>query len=162
MTFFSSLSNMFASSDPVTDGWLAVCAPFTKRWEGCSLKAYWDALGRVWTIGYGATGPHIVEGTRWTQAQADQDLLARLSLIGDEVENAMEGVMLNDYQKAALVDFTYNEGVHEFLKSSVLVYLKQHNFEEAMLWLLRYTKSNGVVVQGLENRRKAEASLFES
>lgn len=160
--FLSPFASLFRSNNVVTDGWLAVCLPFTKQLEGCSLKAYWDVFGRVWTIGYGATGPHITEGTVWTQSQADQDLMARLSLIGDELENAVEGVTLNDYQKASLADFIYNEGIGEFLKSSVLVYLKQHNFEEAMLWLLRYTKSNGQVVKGLENRREAEASLFET
>lgn len=160
--FLSSITSLFRSSNQITDGWLAVCIPFTKQWEGCSLEAYWDVFGRVWTIGYGATGPHITEGTTWTQAQCDQDLMARLSLLGDEVDSAVGSILLTDNKKAALVDFCYNEGIGEFLKSSVLVYLKQNNFEEAMMWLLRYTKSNGEVVQGLENRREAEASLFET
>lgn len=160
--FPSSITNWFLSSSPITDGWLAVCLPFTKQWEGCRLTAYWDARGRVWTIGYGATGPHITEGTVWTQAQADQDLMARLSVIGDEIDNAVEAVQLNDNQKAALADFTYNEGIGEFLQSSVLTYLKLHDFMQAMEWLLKYNKANGEFVQGLENRRLAEQALFET
>lgn len=161
----SFITNWFRSNNPpVTDGWLAICLPFTKQWEGCSLTAYWDVHGHVWTIGYGATGSHITEGTTWSQAQADQDLMARLSVIGDEIDTAMGGaaLTLNDYQKSALADFTYNVGIGTFLESSVLKNLKEGNSEEAIVWLLRYTKSNGVFVQGLENRREAEASLFET
>lgn len=160
--FLSFITNLFRSSNQITDGWLAVCLTLTKRWEGCSLEAYWDALGGVWTIGYGATGPHITKGTVWTQAQCDQDLTARLSLLGDEVDDAMEGVLLNDNQKAAIVDFCYEEGIGEFLKSSVLMYLKERDFKEAMERILLYDKAGGVDVTGIENRRKAEVSLFDA
>ena len=54
---------------------LAHAVALIKRWEGCVLRAYKCPAG-VWTIGWGATGPDIVEGLRWTQAQAD-DRLAR-------------------------------------------------------------------------------------
>lgn len=158
----SFITSWFRSSSPITDGWLGVCLPFTKKWEGCSLVAYWDALGRVWTIGYGATGPHITKGTKWTQGQADTDLMARLSVIGDEIDSAVEGLILNDNQKAALVDFTYEEGIGAFLKSSVLECLKDRRPEIAMAWLLKYNKANGQYVQGIEDRREAEASLFET
>ena len=48
--------------------------------EGCRLKAYPDPGsqdGHPWTIGYGATGPGITQGTVWTQEQADVRLEAR-------------------------------------------------------------------------------------
>lgn len=160
--FLSFITNLFRSSNQITDGWLAVCLTLTKRWEGCSLEAYWDAIGGVWTIGYGATGPHITKGTVWTQAQCDQDLTARLSLLGDEVDGAMEGVVLNDNQKAAIVDFCYEEGIGTFLKSSVLMLLRQNDFKEAMERILLYDKAGGVDVAGIENRRKAEVSLFDA
>lgn len=160
--FPSFITNWFRSSTPITDDWLAVCLPFTKQREGCRLTAYWDALGRVWTIGYGATGPHITEGTVWTQAQADQDLMARLSLIGDEIDSALPGITFSDNQKAAIADFVYNEGIGEFLKSSVLTYLKLQDYSVAMTWLLKYDKADGEVVEGLEKRRQAEVDLFNT
>lgn len=160
--FLQSIMNWFRSGSPVTDGWLAVCIPFTKHWEGCRLTAYWDPYGNVWTIGYGATGGHITEGTKWSQSQADQDLMARLSVIGDELDVALQNTVLNDYQKAALVDFTYNEGIGTFLDSSVLTKLRQYDFPGAMTSLLLYTKANGSFMQGLSNRRQAEVSLFET
>ncbi|MBX7020690.1 lysozyme, partial [Providencia rettgeri] len=30
--------------------------------ESCRLEAYWDADGKVWTIGWGDTGPDVVQG----------------------------------------------------------------------------------------------------
>ena len=151
----------FIGGPPVTDGWLAVCLPFTKEWEGCRLTAYWDPLGKVWTIGYGATGPHITEGTVWTQDQADQDLMARLSLIGDEIDQCVV-VILTDNEKAALADFVYNEGIGTFMESSVLKYLNRYNKQDAMAWLLQYNKAGGQFDAGLQNRRKAEVQLFQT
>lgn len=138
---------------------LDICLPFTKHWEGCKLTAYWDEKGKVWTVGYGATGPHIVEGTVWTQDQADQDLKARLSIIGDEIDGAII-MSLNDNEKAALVDFTYNEGIGNFLRSSVRSELNAGNPKVAMVCLCWYNKSSGSYVQGLENRREDEVRLF--
>lgn len=159
----SFISDWFRSSEPITDGWLAVCAPFTKEWEGCSLTAYWDVLGGVWTIGYGATGPHITEGTKWTQAQADTDLMARLSLIGDEIDTALGTAFpMTDNEKAALADFAYNEGIAAFDASSVLKYLKQGMPKMAMVWLLKYDKADGRDIEGLEKRRQAEVTLFQT
>jgi len=44
-----------------------------QEFEGCRLKAYLDTVG-VWTIGYGHTGPEVVEGLEWTQEKADSTL----------------------------------------------------------------------------------------
>ena len=38
--------------------------------EGCSTKAYQDKYGKVWTIGYGHTGPDVYEGQIITKEQA--------------------------------------------------------------------------------------------
>ena len=66
---------------------LAHAVALIKRWEGCRLEAYPDPAsgGEPWTIGWGATGPGIKKGVRWTQAQADD----RLAL---DVERFMRGV----------------------------------------------------------------------
>jgi len=41
----------------------------TEGFEGCRLTAYQDVAG-VWTIGYGTTGPDVVEGLVITQDEA--------------------------------------------------------------------------------------------
>ena len=40
----------------------------TEGFESCRLTAYQDLKG-IWTIGWGHTGPEVVEGLVWTQNQ---------------------------------------------------------------------------------------------
>ena len=47
-----------------------------KRFEGCELEAYQDAVG-IWTIGYGHTGSDVHKGLKITQAQADAGFLKK-------------------------------------------------------------------------------------
>lgn len=145
----------------VQPSWLDVCVPFTKRWEGCKLTAYWDNAGSVWTVGYGATGPDIVEGTMWTQAQADADLRRRLAVIGSGIA-AHAPVQLTPNQMAALADFAYNEGIGRLLGSQIFRHLADRNEAAAMAELMLYDKAGGGYVPGLENRRRAEVALFNS
>lgn len=141
--------------------WLDVCEPFVQEWEGCRLTAYWDSLGKVYTIGYGATGPGIIDGTVWTQAQANTDLRKRLLEIGDQIDHSCP-VVLTDNQKAALADFAYNEGIARLTGSDIYQHLKDRDPVAAMKELLLYDKAKGVTVAGLENRRVAEARLFDT
>ena len=46
----------------------------TEQFEGVRVTAYQDVRG-VWTIGYGHTGPDVVEGMTITQDQADDFLV---------------------------------------------------------------------------------------
>lgn len=144
----------------VQPNWLDVCVPFTKRWEGCRLTAYWDNAGAVWTVGYGATGPDIAEGTLWTQAEADADLRRRLATLGSEIATRVVG--LNANQFAALVDFAYNLGFGALAKSNIFSHLAAHDYAAATGEMLLYVKAGGVVLAGLENRRRAEVALFNS
>lgn len=161
MNFRSLYDYFFPQQPPAEPDWMDVCLPFVKNWEGCRLIAYWDDYGKVWTIGYGATGPGITKGTRWTQARADHDLAARLSVIGDEVDAAVK-FPLSQNQKAALADFCYNEGIGTFLKSSVLTELNAGNPGAAMDRLLLYDKAGGQDLSVLDRRRAAEAHLFDT
>lgn len=147
----------------VADTWLGVCEPMVKHWEGCELTAYPDTISDppVWTVGYGATGPHIGKGTVWTQAQADADLRARLSVIGQEIDEN-SSVHLTDNQKAALADFAYNEGITALNHSRIYEHLAARDVKAAMSELELYDKADGARVQGLDNRRAAEVELFMS
>lgn len=144
----------------VQPSWLDVCVPFTKRWEGCKLTAYWDNAGGVWTVGYGATGRDIAEGTMWTQAQADADLRRRLAVLGSEIATRVTG--LNPNQFAALVDFAYNLGFGALAKSDIFSHLAAGDKAAATAEMLLYVKAGGVVLAGLENRRRAEVEMFNS
>jgi lysozyme len=57
---------------------LATACRLARRWEGLRLRAYKCPAG-VWTIGYGHTGPEVVEGLEWTIPQAEAALQADMA-----------------------------------------------------------------------------------
>lgn len=75
------------------------------------LVAYLDKLATkpVWTIGYGSTGPDIVEGTTWTKAQCDERLAQDLQRAENDVRRAVH-VALSEQSIGALVSLVYNAG----------------------------------------------------
>jgi lysozyme len=93
---------------------LAIAQPQVASDEGCRLTAYPDPLSGAdpWTVGYGSTGPGIVEGTVWTQEQADADLQNRLgSLCGSLDSRIPWWRNLDAIRAAVLVNMSYNMGV---------------------------------------------------
>lgn len=141
--------------------WLDMAMDLAKQFEGCSLGAYPDPVygWRVATIGYGATGPNIVQGTVWTQAQADDDLRARMGACGVVVDKHVM-VALNDEPKAALCDFIYNVGSGNFEVSTLLKKLNAGDFEGASDEFEKWNLADGKVLPGLVKRRDAEKALF--
>lgn len=127
-----------------------------KSFEGCELKAYYDKLGRVWTIGYGHTGKDVYEGLTITQEQADNLLKKDLAKFENFVKNPKYvSIQLTQNQFDALVSFSYNCG-QKNLKD--LCYGKSAS--QIANEIILYNKSSGKVVNGLVRRRKAEQALF--
>jgi len=141
--------------------WLGYCLPLTKASEGCRLTAYADPEpgGILWTVGYGATGPDITEGTTWTQEQADADLADRLQHCNAFVTTAVR-VRITQMQRAALDDFAYNVGRGAFAGSTLLAALNRGDYQTAADEFLRWNKDDGRVEQGLLIRRANERELF--
>jgi lysozyme len=141
--------------------WLDMAMDLAKQYEGCSLGAYPDPVygWRRATIGYGATGPAIVEGTTWTQAQADSDLLYRMQGIGAHIDSLVT-VPITDEQKAALCDMAYNVGLGALGSSTLLKMLNGHNEQGAADQFLAWNKSDGIVLGGLTKRCRARRALF--
>lgn len=141
---------------------LAHAVALIKRWEGCRLEAYPDPAtgGEPWTIGWGATGPGIRKGVRWTQAQADD----RLAL---DVERFMRGVSASirkptsDNQLGAMTSLAYNIGVGAFRRSTLLNLLNKGDVAGAARQFDRWNKANGRVMKGLVKRRADERAVFE-
>jgi lysozyme len=80
--------------------------------EGCKLTAYKDT-GGVWTIGFGHTGPEVIEGLVWTQDQAKAQLSKDTSLLLKVVSQKSN---LSIAAQAAYVDFGYNCGIGSLAK----------------------------------------------
>lgn len=129
-----------------------------KEFEGCRLESYKDING-IWTCGWGATGPDIIQGTSWTQEEADARLLEDLRRFEDGV-SALVSSQLGQNQFSALVSFSYNLGLGSLKSSTLLRCINKHHFKDAAQEFLKWDRSNGVVVPGLERRREAERSLF--
>lgn len=135
---------------------------FIKRWEGVKLKAYL-CPANVWTIGVGHTAamgdPKPVSGMKITEAEADAILRRDLGSIESDVEKAVT-VRLNQRQFDTLVSFVFNVGIGAFRKSTLLKKLNASRYDEVPSELMKWTRAGGRVVQGLVNRRKAEADLW--
>lgn len=131
-----------------------------KQWEGCELNAYPDPVsgGAPWTIGFGSTGSNIVEGTIWTQNQADIDLENKINTLYDEISNLVD-YDLDDCQYCALISFSYNLGIHALTESTLLKDLNIDGYGNAKDFL-PWCNAEGHKVEDLQERRIGEMLLF--
>ena len=82
-----------------------------KEFEGCELKAYLDG-GGVWTIGYGSTGPDIIEGLVWTQEQAEEGLVNYFNEMVEDIRDAVKFPdLLSENMLCAICSLVYNIGI---------------------------------------------------
>ncbi len=140
-----------------------------KRFEGVAkvrddglIEAYPDpGTGEApWTIGWGATGPGIEQGTVWTRAQCDTRLAADLARYAGEVDRAVGNAPTSQSQFDALVSFHYNTGA---IGRATLT--KRHisgDYSGARGEFIRWNRAGGRVLAGLTRRRNAEAQLYAS
>lgn len=128
-----------------------------KYFEGCKLIAYLDDSG-TWTIGYGHTR---VARSGWKINQEEAEELLRNDLMHSEALIRGLGLSLNQNQFDALVSFVYNVGIGNLKQSTLYRLLKKdpNNFFIAYEFP-KWRKSGGVILPGLERRRKAEARLY--
>ena len=128
-----------------------------KKFEGCELIAYQDAVG-VWTIGYGHT-KGVSEGDIISSAQAEALLLKELKEYENYVHELVE-VPLHQYQLDALVSWTYNLGPTNLKSSTMLKVLNEGKYNEVPDQMRRWNRAGGKVLEGLVKRRDYEARLF--
>ncbi|WP_074381573.1 lysozyme [Bartonella doshiae] len=133
-----------------------------KQWEGLRLKAYQDSAA-IWTIGYGHTSkagkPVVHKEMNITEKEAEELLRQDLQQFENAVEQAVT-VSLTNEQFAALVSFCYNIGTKAFCNSNLLKKLNTGNYEAVPSELQKWNKVGGKPLQGLANRRAAEAGLW--
>ncbi|MBH2716604.1 lysozyme [Serratia marcescens] len=141
----------------VTGGALAM-TPVTVKWfEGVRHTPYKDPVG-ILTVCYGHTGPDIIPGKYYSDAECEallnQDLKPVFATIDRQVK-----VPLNEYRKTALATFIYNVGPTAFGKSTMLKKLNQGDAWGACDEMRRWTFAGGVQWKGLITRREAERAL---
>lgn len=128
-----------------------------KEFEGLELKAYL-CPAKVWTIGYGSTGPHVTPGQVITEAQADVLLQRDLDRFEDAVAKAAPGATQAQFD--AMVSLAFNIGIGAFGKSSVLRLHKAGDHRAAAEAFGMWIKGGGRVLPGLQRRRAKEADLY--
>lgn len=153
-----------------------------KRFEGIpdgdpttvNLDPYLDPVG-IWTIGWG----HVVrdEKGRPIRGKENRDLAYSIYpngltkreaavLLRDDVRVVVAGMRrlvtekLEPFQWAALISFTFNLGLGNLRKSTLLKYVNARAFDRAALEFAKWNKAKGKVLNGLVVRRKAEEDCF--
>lgn len=131
-----------------------------KQWEGLKNTAYRDVAG-VLTIGYGHTSaagaPTVTPGMAIGDKEAERILKDDLAKFEGRVERFVK-VPLTDNQFAALVSFDFNTGALD--KSTLLKKLNKGDYAAVPVELMKWVNAGGKKVQGLVNRRAAEAGLW--
>ena len=129
-----------------------------KRFEGFSPVAYLCPAG-VWTIGYGHTaGVH--EGDSIDGDTAEDFLREDLTSAEGAVEKYVK-VPLKQWQFDALVSFTFNLGAGNLYSSTLLKKVNRNPDDPAIRQEFeKWVYAGGRVLQGLVDRRKAEADMY--
>lgn len=139
-------------------------ARFIAKWEGWLPSAYLDTIASppVWTQGYGHTkyaGPPIPPDGRWSRAKGlrvlAHDCRAAAAAVDRDVKHR-----LTVRQRIALISFAFNLGPGILPGSDLLRAINTGRMGKAATLMLDYDHAGGVVVQGLLNRRRAEAWLM--
>jgi lysozyme len=142
---------------------------FIKQFEGCRLTSYLDDCG-VPTIGFGTivyqNGDKVQLGQTITQEQADSELYYQVGLKAAEI-TPMVSANLNQNQQDSVISFCYNVGTGAFHGSTLRRLINANpqdpNITAAFeVWDKGHVNGQLVVIEGLLNRRKAEAALYFS
>ena len=146
-----------------------------KAFEGCHNTPYL-CPAKLWTIGYG----HVLYPEQ-ARLKADERPAYPLrpehnrvwdadeidALLQEDLQRFEAGVLRlcpaaadNDSHFDAIVSFSFNVGLGNLQASTLRMKYNRGDFEGAADEFLKWRKSNGVVLRGLERRREAERALF--
>ena len=129
-----------------------------KRFEGFSPVAYLCPAG-VWTIGYGHTAG-VQEGDSIDGDTAEDYLREDLTSAEGAVEKYVK-VPLKQCQFDALVSFAYNLGAGNLYSSTLLKMVNRNPDDPSIRQEFeKWVYADGRVLQGLVDRRKAEADMY--
>lgn len=131
-----------------------------KSYEQCRLTAYLPTPNDVPTIGWGTTGPDIVMGLTWTQAQCDERFATDLARFAEGVESALRDAPTLAREFGAMVSLAYNIGTGAFRSSTLCRKHRAGDKVGAAAQFARWNKQADRVLAGLTRRRAAEAALY--
>lgn len=138
-------------------GSLAIAGTMIPELEGVRYSPYQD-VGGVWTVCYGHTGSDIQPRKKYTESECQSLLQKDLTPFARTVEHAVK-VPASEYQKAALITFSYNVGAAAFERSAVLRHLNAGHYQAACNGLRQWVYAGGRQWKGLMNRREVEREV---
>lgn len=142
-----------------------------KAYEKCRLTAYKAvSTEKYYTIGWGHYGADVTRGMVITQAQADNLFTKDIEKYEGYLNSFLDryNVSISQPQYDALLSFTYNLGnqwvkTPSFQLKTILINgANRYTASEIRIAFTNWNKSAGKALQGLTNRRNAEADLFLS
>jgi len=118
-------------------------------------RPYIDPAG-VLTVCDGHTGPDIDPSRIYTDAECDAWRETDLAQADAAIQRLVI-VPLNDWQRAALIDFVYNVGAGNLAKSTLLRRLNAGDYDGACDEYRRWVYAGGRRLPGLVTRREVDA-----
>lgn len=143
---------------------------FIPHWEGftnpkqggtvsVAIHQKFDPKGVI-TVCAGHTNlddPNLVEGDIYTAVMCSQVLAQDLPKYNAQLASCLPAdFMVSDHQHTAMLSFIYNVGKGNFCNSSVGREFRAGNRRAACENMGKFTRANGVVLKGLQNRRYDE------
>ena len=156
---------------------IKLVAPFIEKHEGFRQKAYWDKIGKKWTVGNGHT---FIRDAKTGKLRAvtkgdTMDAAVSSALVRDRLRSNAASMYkdlkwtrtLSPGAIAALYDIAYNAGPGVLSAAKSPSLNRKMNApgadREAVAWseVPTYKKSGGKVVKGLVNRRADAVKAFK-
>lgn len=137
-------------------GVVALTATYlTVPWEGMENHAYWDRLGKVWTVCAGETSG-VKKGDSYTNAECMDMLYERMERdFHQPLRACIDGFDAAPLSvQASFLDLAWNIGTGAVCRSTAAKRAEHKDWSgacEAMTW---FNRAGGQVVRGLDLRRK--------
>lgn len=138
-------------------GALAIATVMIPSLEGVKYTPYRD-IGGVWTVCNGITGTDVIIDKIYTEKECKALLQKHLIPYARAVEKSVK-VPASEYQKAALISFSFNVGINSFEHSSLLRYLNSGESKKACDALRQWVYVDKKKIPGLMNRREVEREI---
>lgn len=137
-----------------------------RHYEGFYSNAYQDT-GGVWTIGIGSIynydkGRKVQKGDTITEKDCVRYVEIEVAQKIKELNRFIKSP-LNQNQATAIVDYTYNRGIGNLLKTQLDELINKNPFDEKIPELIKGTGLKdraGNLLWGLGRRRRTEALMY--
>lgn len=143
---------------------IQIALPIIKRWEGFMPEPYLCPSG-IPTIGYGSTryenGDRVaMEDCKIDRKRGEEILLNHIKEVTEQIGYVCFA-KLKPHQIAALISFTYNLGIGNLMRSTLVDKINRMPENQTIPdEFRRWNKSKGRVLAGLTARREEEANLW--